>query len=279
MAAGRGPAAALVTPDLVAEAAETLRAATRGGLQMERSENLYGPVPSLEDIVARMIDTRDVRLALHEEPDPGLDAMHEARQEFEELAARVQGGGRGPRHVRAQIRALRRLGGIEDPAEAFAILKDALADRAQRRDFSSSDRVTWWLYKTLTATSGAGDHPPDLGERLRGPYRWLAARRAPGTGGQGHVRPGQEGTSSSTISISWSSCAILRDDRRAATLSGAVPAHLRRRVQDTDPSSARSSSICEKDGAEARDWGDAALPGRLTRRSKQSIYTSGAPTS
>src|SRR5262249_25677227 len=49
---------------LIAEAAETLRAATRAGLQMERSENIYGPVASVEATLARMIDTRDIDVQL-----------------------------------------------------------------------------------------------------------------------------------------------------------------------------------------------------------------------
>ena len=51
-------------PVLIGEAAETLRAATRAGLQMERSDTSYGPVASVEGIMARMIDTRDVAVEL-----------------------------------------------------------------------------------------------------------------------------------------------------------------------------------------------------------------------
>jgi ATP-dependent helicase/nuclease subunit A len=169
-----GPFAADVDQVLLNEAAETLRAATRAGLQMQRTENAYGPVASLEATMARMIDTRDIAVELCAIPDPQLDQVHAAVERLSQMVRLMRGGELGHRALRLIVRALGRLRAVDDPAEAFRIVQEALGGRdlQKGRDFND-DPTGWDIYKAIRPPGAAKGW---LAEQLKGPHRWLATR-------------------------------------------------------------------------------------------------------
>ncbi len=159
---------------LVGEAAETLRAAARAGLQLQRGEGPQGPIASLESIVARMIETRDVDLDIPPLPDPALEDARLAVAKLQDLAGRMQGKEPGHRQLRHMLRHLKRLDSIEDPAEAVRVVSEALPRRGllKGRDFKN-DPVGWAVWKTIDPENSASAWILD---KLKGPHRWLAAR-------------------------------------------------------------------------------------------------------
>jgi ATP-dependent helicase/nuclease subunit A len=159
---------------LVDEAAETLRAAARAGLHMERAESAYGPLGSLEALLARMIDTRDIDVDPAPIPDPGLDEARAAVQRLEEMAATMRGTAFGHRRVRRIVRALGRLRSVDEPGEAVRSIQDALRGRDlyKGRDFND-DAAGYSIYGAIRPDRLA---PGSLAYKLRGPHRWLAAR-------------------------------------------------------------------------------------------------------
>lgn len=163
-----------VDPVLINEAAETLRAATRAGLQMQRTENAYGPVASLEATMARMIDTRDIAVELCAVPDPQLDQARAAVERLSQMVQLMRGGELGHRALRLIVRALGRLRAADDPAEAFRIVQEALGGRELQkgRDFND-DPTGWDIYKAIRPQGPAKGW---LAEQLKGPHRWLATR-------------------------------------------------------------------------------------------------------
>ncbi|MGD0949491.1 MAG: UvrD-helicase domain-containing protein [Candidatus Binatia bacterium] len=169
-----GTFAADADPTLIGEAAETLRAATRAGLQMQRTENVYGPVASLEATMARMIDTRDIAVELCAVPDPQLDQARAAVDRLGGMVKLMRGGELGHRTLRLIARALGRLRTADDPAEAFRIVQEALGGRDLRkgRDFNG-DATGWDIYKAIRPQGPAKGW---LAEQLQGPHRWLATR-------------------------------------------------------------------------------------------------------
>ena len=172
--ASLGPLGAPLPDALIDEAADTLRAAVRAGLQMARGENAYGPVASVEGTLARMIDTRDVRLTLSPIPDPALEDARGAAERAAEMVRKMRGEHFGHRQVRRIVRALRRLQGIDDPAEAFRIVQEAQRGRTlyKGRDFAD-DAFAWSIYSAIRPDSTKAN---SLSEKLKGPHRWLATR-------------------------------------------------------------------------------------------------------
>lgn len=159
---------------LLDEATATLRAAVRSGLPIERVEGAGWPMPSLEDTLARMIDTRDVRIdPLPECPAGGLVEVRAAVDQFVQLTAtKLHRNQFGHRMLRRTATALRRLDDIDDPAEAVRVVNEALRGRPLylARDFGG-DRVAWAVYDTIRP-----DRSHLLLERIKGPHRWLATR-------------------------------------------------------------------------------------------------------
>src|SRR5262245_25257687 len=161
-------------PALIDEAAGTLRAAVRAGLQMERAENAFGQLASLEGTLARMIDTRDVDVELPPIPDPELAAACGAVQRLRDMLATMRGDGLGHRRVRRIVGALLHLHAAEEPAEAVRVVLEALRGRQlyKGRDFND-DTCGFSIYKAIYAERPIRD---SLAEKLRGPHRWLATR-------------------------------------------------------------------------------------------------------
>jgi ATP-dependent exoDNAse (exonuclease V) beta subunit len=169
-----GTFAAGVDPVLLKEAPETLRAATRAGLQMQRAENVYGPVASLEATMARMIDTRDIAVELCAVPDPQLNQARAAVARLSQMVQLMRGGELGHRALRLIVRALGRLRAVDDPAEAFCIVQEALGGRELQRGRDFNDDPTGWdIYKAIRPQGAAKGW---LAEQLKGPHRWLATR-------------------------------------------------------------------------------------------------------
>jgi ATP-dependent exoDNAse (exonuclease V) beta subunit len=169
-----GPAGAPLDAQLVDDAADTLRAAARAGLQMERAESAFGPLASVEATLARMIDTRDVVVELSPIPDPHLEGARAAAQRFGEMVRTLRDGERGHQRLRRMAHALRRLHDTDDPAEAYRVVHEALRGRALRKavDFNN-DPTGWSAYNAVRLD---GTKTNTLGDQLKGPHRWLATR-------------------------------------------------------------------------------------------------------
>jgi ATP-dependent exoDNAse (exonuclease V) beta subunit len=159
---------------LIDEAADTLRAAARAGVQMERRESAHGPVASVEATLARMIDTRDIAIGLPPVPDPQLAQARAAAQRFGEMVRLLRGAERGHGQLRRMAHALRRLHAVEDQAEAYRVVEDALRGRALRQGFDfGGDAAGWDVYKAIRPDTTRTN---TLGDKLKGAHRWLATR-------------------------------------------------------------------------------------------------------
>jgi len=163
-----------LNPALANEAAETLRAASRAGLQLAHTERTFGTVASLEAIMARMIDTRDIAADLGTIPDPQLVQARGAAQRLTQMLKVMRGAEAGHHALRLAARGLERLATVDDAAEAFRIIQDALGGRELQkgRDFNN-DPTGWDIYKALRLAVPAKE---GLATQLRGPHRWLAMR-------------------------------------------------------------------------------------------------------
>ena len=159
---------------LIDDAADTLRAAVRAGLQMERAESAFGPLASVEATLGRMIDTRDVAVALPAVPDPQLEEAGAAAQRFREIVGTLRGGERGHHRLRRMAHALRRLQDTHDPAEAYRVVHEALRGRALRKAVDFNNDVSGWsAYNAIRLDDTKTN---TLGDKLKGPHRWLATR-------------------------------------------------------------------------------------------------------
>jgi ATP-dependent exoDNAse (exonuclease V) beta subunit len=159
---------------LIDDAADTLRAAARAGLQMERAESAFGPLASVEATLARMIDTRDIAVELSPVPDPQLGEARAAAQRFAEMIRSLQGGERGHQRLRRMAHALRRLHAAADPAEAYRVVHEALRGRALRKGVDFNNDPTGWSAYNAIRLDGTSTN--SLGDKLKGPHRWLATR-------------------------------------------------------------------------------------------------------
>jgi len=159
---------------LIDEAADTVRAAARAGLQMERAQSPFGPLASLEATLARMIDTRDVAVELSPIPDPQLLEARAAADRFAQMTRLLRGGERGHRRLRLMAHALRRLRDVDDPAEAYRVVQEALRGRGLRKGVEfNNDAAGWSAYNAIRLD---GTRTNTLGDKLKGPHRWLATR-------------------------------------------------------------------------------------------------------
>ncbi len=161
-------------PELITEANVTLRAAIEAGVQLERSRAAFGPLPSIEETLARMIETRDVDMPLPSLPEPALDRANEAARQFADMVAKTRGGSTGVARLKRIARALRRLPGMTTPPQAIRLVNETMRGRAlyKGRDFQD-DGMAWGIYKTIHP-----DQPRNawILEKLKGPHRWLATR-------------------------------------------------------------------------------------------------------
>ena len=270
-----------LTSGLVNEAADTLRDLTRGGLQIERKENIYGPQPSLEEIATRMIESRDVRVRLPAVPDPGLDAARTAVTDLARLESRLKAPGRGPHHVRMMVRKLQRVLDVTDPTTGFRLIKDGLYSRKlfKGRDFAESDNVPWWIYQALCeGKPEKGVLPQNLGDRMRRPYRWMAARivrLAPVVIAM-YERVKEEHEVVDYLDLLIKLRDLLRRDPALRIFYQSLFDHLFvDEFQDTDPLQCEVLFYLCEDGAAAEHWDEVRLaPGKLTLVGdpKQSIY-------
>lgn len=159
---------------LVDQAAETLRAAARAGLQLEHGDKAYGSVASLEAIMARMVETRDLAAELCPVPDPQLDQMRAAAERLAQMVKLMRGAEPGHRVLRLIVRGLSRLRSVDDPAEAFRLVQESMGGRELQkgRDFNN-DPTGWDIYKAIRPQGPAKGW---LAEQLKGSHRWLATR-------------------------------------------------------------------------------------------------------
>ncbi len=268
-----GDRVAAIAPELLAEAAETLRAATRAGLQMERRENAFGSVASVESMLASMVDTRDVRVPLPPIPDPGLDVAQAAARRAHDMLRMARGSTAGHRRVRRVVRALQHLAFTDDPAEAFRIVAETRRGRdLYQREFDG-DSVGYSIYAALR-----DGKPGSLAEQLQGPHRWLAARLVrlfPVVAAMyERVKDDHEVVDYLDLLIKLRN--LLRDDRDARAFYQARFDHLFvDEFQDTDPLQCEIVFYLCEQGTAATDWAQVDLtPGKLTivGDPKQSIY-------
>ena len=169
-----GRAGVRLGPYLSDAAEQTLRAAAGGGLPLKRSDGPHGPIASLENIVSRMIESRDIDLELPEEPDPQLDEARAAVVKFRELVSRVHGKELGHRQLRRMAHHLARIEQVDDAADVVRIVSEALPRRGllKGRDFGN-DPMGWAVWKTIDPESSASAWILD---KLKGSHRWLATR-------------------------------------------------------------------------------------------------------
>ena len=169
-----GPSGRRVPASLVDDVAPTLQAAARAGVPIERAESVGSSTMSVEGILARMIEARDVPIDLPPIPDPGITAARAAAAQLARMVRLLRGHDRGHRRLRRIATALQRLDRVDDPPEAYRIVHDALRGRALRQGADFGGDVSGWdAYKAIRPD---GTRTNSLADRLKGPHRWLAAR-------------------------------------------------------------------------------------------------------
>jgi ATP-dependent helicase/nuclease subunit A len=264
-------------PDaLTDEAADTLRAALRAGLQMERTENTWGPVASVEATLARMIDTRDVDLVLSPIPDPGLAEARAGGERAAEMVRKMRGDSFGHRQLRRVVHALRRLDHVDDPAEAFRIVQEAQRGRLlyKGRDFND-DGFAWSIYSAIRPDSTKAS---SLAEKLKGPHRWLATRlvRLFPVVCAMYERVKSEHEVVDYLDLLIKLRDLLRGNREARRFYQDLFDHIFvDEFQDTDPLQCEIVFYLSEHGTDADDWTRLRLaPGKLTivGDPQQSIY-------
>jgi ATP-dependent exoDNAse (exonuclease V) beta subunit len=278
LAAALGRYATDLAPELIAEAADTLRAAARAGLQMERAENAYGPLPSVEALLAGMIDSRDIKPSLPPLPNPGTNAARAAADRLAQMVRGMRGGEVGHDRLRRLSHALRRLQGMDDPndaAEAFRIIQDAWRGRPlYKREFNDDPRG-WSIYGAVRPDNA---RPNSLAEQLRGPHRWLAARlvRLFPVLAQMYERVKDEHEVVDYLDLLVKLRNVLRDDPVARGFYQSLFDHIFvDEFQDTDPLQCEIVFFLCEAGTDADHWDWVQLaPGKLTivGDAKQSIY-------
>jgi ATP-dependent exoDNAse (exonuclease V) beta subunit len=279
--AGTVPAAlgrfgAHLSDALTGEAADTLRAAVRAGLQMARAETAYGPVASVEATLARMIDTRDVDVVLSPIPDPGLDAARAAAERAAEMIGKMRGADFGHRQLQRMVRTLRRLREVDDPAEAFRIVQEAQRGRQlyKGRDFND-DSFAWSIYSAIRPDSVKLD---SLAQKLKGPHRWLATRlvRLFPVVCAMYERVKAEHEVVDYLDLLIKLRDLLRDHHDARRFYQGLFDHIFvDEFQDTDPLQCEIVFFLSEDGVHSDDWTRVRLaPGKLTivGDPQQSIY-------
>ena len=274
-----GPFGAQVDAALIDEAADTLRAAARAGLQMERAESPFGPLASLEATLGRMIDTRDIVVELSPIPDPRLNETRAAAERFAQMVRLLRGGERGHQRLRRMAHALRRLRAVDDPAEAYRVVQEALRGRSLRKGVEfNNDDAGWSAYNAIRLD---GTKTNTLGDKLKGPHRWLATRlvRLFRVVKAMYERVKAEHELVDYLDLLIKLRDLLRDDLEARRFYRGLFDHLFvDEFQDTDPLQCEIVFyLCEDPGAtgHAASWDALRLaPGKLTivGDPKQSIY-------
>ncbi|HVN87299.1 MAG TPA: UvrD-helicase domain-containing protein [Candidatus Binatia bacterium] len=261
--------------DLIREAADTLRAASRAGLQMARAESAYGPLPSVEAVLSSMIDTRDVEVALPPVPDPVLATVRAAADRFAQMVRTMRGRAFGHQQLRRLSHALRRLHESDDPAEAFRVVQEAWRGRTiYKREFDD-DQTGWSIYQAVRPDSSK---PGSLAEQLRGPQRWLAVRlvRLFPVLKAMYERVKDEHEVVDYLDLLVKLRNVLRDRPEARRFYQGLFDHIFvDEFQDTDPLQCEIVFFLCEDGANAERWDTVHLvPGKLTivGDPKQSIY-------
>ncbi len=162
-----------IEEELLTQAVETLRAASRAGIPMDRSESGFGPAVSLEVLLARMIETRDVPIAAPPIPEARLDVACAAVERLDEMLAKLRGATPAHEQLRRAGIGLRRLHGVVDPADAVRIVQEVQRRREPyKRDFDG-DSWAWTIAKEIRSSETT---PGSIADRLKGPHRWLAVR-------------------------------------------------------------------------------------------------------
>ncbi len=263
---------------LVDEAAATLRLAAQAGVPIEKGQG-YAAAASVEEMLAHMIETRDVDLEAPRLPDPGLDAAYAAAGEFSDMVAKIRGGSVGAARLRRVARALDRLPLATDPAAAIRVVNDALRGRQLYlgRDFQN-DSLAWGIYKTIHPEKPQGAR---IFERLQGPHRWLATRlvRLAPVACAMYARVKAEHEVVDYLDLLIKLRDLLRHDAAARRFYQSLFDHLFvDEFQDTDPLQCEIVFyLCGDDHAVGGDvgWDELPItPGKLTivGDPKQSIY-------
>ncbi len=263
---------------LIDEAADTLRAAARAGLQMERAESPFGPLASLEATLGRMIDTRDVAVELSPIPDPQLGEARAAAERFAQMVRLLRGGERGHQRLRRMAHAMRRLRDVDDAAEAYRVVQEALRGRALRKGVEfNNDDAGWSAYNAIRLD---GTRTNTLGNKLKGPHRWLATRlvRLFRVVKAMYERVKAEHEVVDYLDLLIKLRDLLRDDPEARRFYQGLFEHIFvDEFQDTDPLQCEIVFyLCEDPGSRGTATWDALrlAPGKLTivGDPKQSIY-------
>ncbi|MFQ5667642.1 MAG: UvrD-helicase domain-containing protein, partial [Candidatus Binatia bacterium] len=271
-----GAAGSTIPPAWTDEAAATLRAAARAGLPMERAESPGSPAPSLEATLARMVATRDVSVDPVPIPDPQLAEARAAAARFAEMVRLLRAQGRGHRRLHRIARALRRLDGVEDPADAVRIVQEAQQGRPLNKgaDFGG-DQAGWDAYAAIRPDSTT---PNSLAAKLKGPHRWLAARlvRLFPVVNAVYERVKAEHEVVDYLDLLMKLRDLLRDDPGARRFYQGLFDHIFvDEFQDTDPLQCEIVFFLCEEGTVAPRWDAVRLrPGKLTivGDPKQSIY-------
>jgi ATP-dependent exoDNAse (exonuclease V) beta subunit len=271
-----GPFAAGVPAALLDEAGPTLRAAARAGLGAERGNTRTPGVASVDDLLERMLETRDVDITLPLIPDPGSDAAVAAADRLAAMTRTMRGTHAGHRRLRRLSAALQRLHTIDDPAQAVRILQEAQRYPAlqKERDFHG-DSLGWSIYLAVRPESTT---PRSLSAQLKGPHRWLAVRlvRLFPVARAMYERVKQEHEVVDYLDLLIKLRNLLRDAPTARRDYQALFDHVFvDEFQDTDPLQCEIIFYLCEAGSAAQDWTEVALaPGKLTvvGDPKQSIY-------
>jgi ATP-dependent exoDNAse (exonuclease V) beta subunit len=254
------------------EAAQTVMAAQRAGIALERRRGAWGELPSLEALLQRLIDTRDVTPI---DPSPPASHLGELRIVSDELRRAIERLPEGYEDEPGQ-RWLRqvasRLGSLEDdPAHAVELVQELSARRLKKGHFRD-EQMAYGLYGRLQWEG------KDWSRRIVGPHRWLGARlvRLAPVVVALYERVRAEAQVMDFVEVLLRLRDLLRDrpDVRGE-LQGLFDHIFVDEFQDTDPLQAEIIFYLCEEGAAATRWEEVKLaPGRLTvvGDPQQSIY-------
>jgi len=261
---------------LINEAAETLRAAARAGVAMQRGDGPFGPIVALETILTRMIETRDIDVDLPSVLPPDLAAGRAAVAKLGELVGRLRGRENGHRQLRRIARHLARIETIDDPAEVVRLVSEALPRRGllKGRDFGN-DAMGWGVWKTVDPENPSSAWILD---KLKESHRWLAARfvRLFPVVNALFEQVKSESEVVDYLDLLVKLRNLLRDPRQRRFYQSQFDHIFVDEFQDTDPLQCEIVFyLCEMAGSTAERWDAVKLqPGKLTivGDPKQSIY-------
>lgn len=165
-----GPWGAAIPASRLAEAAETLQAAQKAGIPLERKRTSWRELPSLEALLQKFIDSRDVVPVDPEPPEVDLRALEQVGEDIQETLKRFPGSGDTPgrRWLRQIARRLEMV--HEDPSLAVGVVQDIFSKKLDRKEHFHDENIAWRFYNRLRWSS------EDWNLRIVGPHRWLGAR-------------------------------------------------------------------------------------------------------